>query len=169
MVSKTGQKRDRPPPRKTSPANEVKLAARDALRTQVLEQSESILNRYIEGESFDAIAKSLPFPCTGASIHYILRFAEETAALYASALDMRADFLAEQAIDYAKKAAQCGDPSGYKVAIDTNLKMAAKLNAKRWGDTSKLELTGKDGGALEIKADLSLTAEQAYERLIKGK
>mgnify|MGYP000175581978 CR=1 FL=1 len=33
---------------------------------------------------------------------------------------------------------------------------------------ASLELTGKNGGALEIKADLSLTAEQAYERLIKG-
>jgi hypothetical protein len=37
-----------------------------------------------------------------------------------------------------------------------------------YGDKSKLELTGKNGGALEIKADLTLTAEQAYERMVKG-
>jgi phosphoheptose isomerase len=55
------------------------------------------------------------------------------------------------------------------VAIDTHFKMAAKLNAAAYGDTSKVELTGKDGGAVEIKADMTITAEQAYERLIKGK
>jgi hypothetical protein len=31
-----------------------------------------------------------------------------------------------------------------------------------------VEHTGANGKAIEIKADLSLTAEQAYERLIKG-
>ena len=156
------------PARRLSPANQVKTAAREKLRQQVLELSDSIFDRYVEGESFDSIAKSLPFKIAGHALHYILRYSEETASVYASALDMRADFLAEQAIDYARQAAQCGDSSGLKVAIDTNLKMAAKLNVRRWGDTSKLELTGKDGGALEIKADLTLTAEQAYERLIKG-
>jgi hypothetical protein len=61
-----------------------------------------------------------------------------------------------------------GDAAGYRVAIDVNLKVAAKIAPREYGDTSKLELTGKNGGALQIKADLTLTAEQAYERLIKG-
>jgi hypothetical protein len=80
----------------------------------------------------------------------------------------RAHNLVDAALDYGRSAAAIGDSSGLKVAIDVNLKVAAKLNAAAYGDKSKVELTGANGGPLEMKADLSLTAEQAYERLIKG-
>jgi hypothetical protein len=92
---------------------------------------------------------------------------EETRETYANANILRSHNLIDAALDYGRQAAAIGDASGLKAAIDTNLKIAAKLNSA-YNDKASLELTGKDGGALEIKADLSLTAEQAYERLIRG-
>lgn len=138
------------------------------LKAQVLEVAEHVFDRYVFGESFQQIADSLPFKIQGWKLRQILMDSEETAEQYSMAGIERAHNLVDASIDYARKAALIGDAAGLRVAIDTNLKVASKLHAAEYGDKSKLELTGKDGKALEIKADLSLTAEQAYERLIKG-
>jgi hypothetical protein len=69
VVSKYGYKREPLPERRLSPANQVKTAAREKLRQQVLELSDSIFDRYVEGESFDSIAKSLPFKIAGHALH----------------------------------------------------------------------------------------------------
>lgn len=138
------------------------------LKADVLEIAEEVFNRYVWGESFQAIADTLPFKIPGWKLRQILMDSEETREQYAMAGIERAHNLVDASIDYARQAAAIGDASGLRVAIDTNLKVASKLNASDYGDKSKIELTGKNGGALQIKADLSLTAEQAYERLIKG-
>lgn len=138
------------------------------LKAQVLEVAEEVFDKYVWGESFQAIADGLPFEIPGWKLRQILMDSEETAEQYAMAGIERAHNLVDASIDYARRAAAIGDAAGLRVAIDTNLKVASKLHASEYGDKSKLELTGKDGKALEIKADLSLTAEQAYERLIKG-
>jgi hypothetical protein len=138
------------------------------LKADVLEIAEEVFNRYVWGESFQAIADTLPFKIPGWKLRQILMDSDETKEQYAMAGIERAHNLVDASIDYARQAAAIGDAAGLRVAIDTNLKVASKLNAADYGDKSKLELTGKDGKALEIKADLSLTAEQAYERLIKG-
>lgn len=138
------------------------------LKAQVLDVAEHVFDEYVFGKSFQQIADELPFKIAGWKLRQILMDSEETSEQYAMAGIERAHNLIDASIDYGRKAAAIGDSSGLKVAIDVNLKVAAKLNAADYGDKSKLELTGKNGGALQIKADLSLTAEQAYERLIKG-
>ena len=146
---------------------EAKRKADAALKAQVLIIADEVFDRYVYGESFQAIADTLPFNVPGWKLRQILMESEETRETYANANILRSHNLVESALDFGRAAAAQGDAAGYKVAIDTNLKVAAKLNAA-YNDKASLELTGRNGGALEIKADLTLTAEQAYERLIKG-
>lgn len=146
---------------------QAKRAAEAELKAKVLEVADDVFDRYVWGESFQSIADTLPFKVPGWKLRQILMDSEETRETYANANILRSHNLIEAALDYGRQAASIGDASGLKAAIETNLKIAAKLNAA-YNDKASLELTGKNGGALEIKADLSLTAEQAYERLIKG-
>ena len=147
---------------------EVKRIEAAKLKAQVMEVAEHVFDEYVFGKSFQQIADELSFKIQGWKLRQILMDSEETREQYSMAAIERAHNLVDASIDYARKAAAIGDAAGLRVAIDTNLKVASKLHAAEYGDKSKLELTGKDGKALEIKADLSLTAEQAYERLIKG-
>jgi hypothetical protein len=141
--------------------------AAELLRGQILSVADDVFDRYVEGESFQTIAASQPFAVQGWKLRQVLMDDQTTADRYATAGIERSHFLVDQALDHAKSAAALGDASGLKAAIDTNLKVAAKLNTF-YSDKSKVELTGANGSAIEIKADLSLSAEQAYERLIKG-
>lgn len=138
------------------------------LRANVLERAQEVFDRYVNGESYHAIAITMPFEVAGWKLRSILMENDQTKEMFSNVLAFRAHALVEQAIDHGRMAAAIGDSAGLRAAIDVNLKVAAKLAPREYGDTSKLELTGKNGGALEIKADLTLTAEQAYERLIKG-
>jgi hypothetical protein len=138
------------------------------LKANVLAVADEVFDRYVWGESFQAIADSLPFKIQGWKLRQILMDSEETRDHYSMCGIERAHNLVDAALDYGRRAAAIGDSSGLKVAIDTNLKVASKLNAAAYGDKTKVEHTGANGKAIEIKADLSLTAEQAYERLIKG-
>jgi hypothetical protein len=142
--------------------------AAEQLRADVLAVADDVFDRYVWGESFQAIADSLPFKVPGWKLRQILMDGEETRDQYAMAGIERAHNLVDAALDYGRTAAALGDAAGLRAAIDTNLKVAAKLHASAYGDKSKVEHTGANGKAIEIKADLSLTAEQAYERLIKG-
>ena len=142
--------------------------AAEQLRADVLSVADEVFDRYVWGESFQAIADSLPFKVPGWKLRQILMDSEETRDQYAMAGIERAHNLVDAALDYGRTAAALGDAAGLRAAIDTNLKVAAKLHASAYGDKSKVEHTGPNGKAIEIKADLSLTAEQAYERLIKG-
>jgi hypothetical protein len=142
--------------------------AAEQLKADVLEVADEVFDRYVWGESFQVIADSLPFKVPGWKLRQILMDSEETKEQYAMSGIERAHNLVDAALDYGRKAAAIGDAAGLRAAIDTNLKVAAKLHASAYGDKTKVEHTGANGRAIEIKADLSLTAEQAYERLIKG-
>lgn len=142
--------------------------AAEQLKADVLAVADDVFDRYVWGESFQAIADSLPFKVAGWKLRQILMDSEETKDQYAMSGIERAHNLVDAALDYGRTAAALGDAAGLRAAIDTNLKVAAKLHASAYGDKSKIEHTGANGKAIEIKADLSLTAEQAYERLIKG-
>lgn len=141
------------------------------LKAQVFAMAEEVFDRYVAGESFSEIAESLAeqgIRIQGWKLRSMLMDSPETSEQYKQLDIIRSHNLVDETIALARKAARIGDSAGIKAAIDTHLKVAAKLNHRDYGDKSKMELTGKDGNALEIKADLSLTAEQAYERLIKG-
>jgi hypothetical protein len=151
-----------------SPAYAVKRSEREEKRQKVLAMADEIFEQFACGKAFWTIARDLPFEIKPSAMRDILINSDETKERYATALVHRAHHLIETSIEHGQHAAMIGDAAGYRVAIDVNLKVAAKIAPREYGDTSKLELTGKNGGALQIKADLTLTAEQAYERLIKG-
>lgn len=140
--------------------------AADELRANVLKYSTQIMDQYIAGQSFVQIAESLPFKIPGWRLRTLLQTFEETKDSYWTLNLERAHNLIEAAIDNARAAALTGDPAGYRVANDTYLKVAAKIAPAEYGDKSKLELTGKDGGAIQVKADMTLSPADAYERLI---
>ena len=147
---------------------EPKRQADEIIKRQVLAIADEVFDRYVWGESFQSIADTLMFKISGWKLRDILMNHPDTAPTYTNIGIHRAHNLVDASIDYGRRAAAIGDPAGLRTAIDTNLKVAAKLHAAEYGDRTKMELTGKDGKPLEIKADLSLTAEQAYERLIRG-
>jgi hypothetical protein len=130
--------------------------------------ADELFDRYIRGERFYDLAAELvpgvPLP----RVRYLLSNDDDLSEGWSAAVIERSHYMIEENLTHAKMAAAVGDPAGLRVAIDTHFKMAAKLNAQ-YDEKSKVELTGKDGGAVEIKADMTITAEQAYERLIKGK
>ena len=155
-------------PPKLSAHLQPKLNAKAKLEADVMAVADEVFDRYVHGESFQTIAESLSFDIQGWKLRDVLMAHETTKDTYAKSGILRSHNLIDSSLEYAKRAATLGDAAGLRVAIDTNMKIAAKLNAIDYGDKSKLELTGKNGGALEIKADLTLTAEQAYERLVRG-
>lgn len=142
--------------------------AAEQLKADVLAVADEVFDRYVWGESFQEIAETMPFRVAGWKLRQILMDSDETADQYAMSGIERAHNLVDAALQYGRKAAAMGTESGLKAAIDVNLKVASKLHASAYGDKTKVEHTGANGKAIEIKADLSLTAEQAYERLIKG-
>ena len=47
------------------------------------------------------------------------------------------------------------DPASRRVRVETRLKLLAKWNPKMYGDTSKLALTGADGGAIKHEVEMA--------------
>lgn len=135
------------------------------LKAQVIAVADEVFQRYVEGESFVEIAKSLPFAVPGWKLRSILMISEETRDLFATAAVSRAHNLVESAIDYGRQAATIGDAAGLRTAIDVNLKVAGKMAPREYGDTKKVELTGQNGGPIKMVA---LTDEQLMEIAAKG-
>lgn len=138
--------------------------AADELRAQVLAVADEVFDRYVWGESFQAIAETLPFKVPGWKLRQILMEAEDTRESYANANILRSHNLIEQALDMGRQAAAQGDAAGFKVAIDTNLKIAAKINPV-YNDKSSVEVTGQGGGPIKL---LALTDEQLLEIAARG-
>lgn len=142
----------------------LKRSADAQLRAQVLEIAQDIFDRYVWGESFKDIAASLPFKIPGWRLRHILLESDETREMYTNAAVLRSHNLIEEALDYGRQAAAIGDSSGLKVAIDTNIKVAAKLNPA-YNDKATIEHTGQGGGPIKL---LALTDEQLLAIAAKG-
>jgi hypothetical protein len=155
-------------PRTDLPPHQIALALKrqeqvEAVRAVHLE----MFDEYIRGERFYDLAKQYLPEISLTRLRYIIETDPEINEAWMSAGIERSHYLIEETLRNAKLAAAVGDAAGYRVAIDTHFKMAAKLNSK-YDDKSKVELTGANGKPLELKADITLTSEQAYDRLIKG-
>lgn len=122
------------------------------LKAHVLEVADQVFDRYVWGESFQEIADSLPFAISGWKLRQILMDSEETADQYAMSGIERAHSLVDAALQYGRRAAAIGTESGLKAAIDVNLKVASKLHASAYGDKTKVEHTGANGGPIKLLA-----------------
>lgn len=135
-------------------------------RQQVIELADEVFDRYVWGESFQAIADSLKpkLNVPGWKLRQILMESEETKETYANANILRSHNLVEASLDYGRQAAAIGTEQGFKVAIDTQLKIAAKLNAA-YNDKASLEVTGKDGGPIKL---LAMTDDELLQIAAQG-
>lgn len=145
---------------------EPRLKAAEELKQKILDVADEVFDRYVWGESFQAIADSLKpeIKVAGWKLRQILMESEETRETYANANILRSHNLVEASLDYGRAAAAIGTESGYKVAIDTNMKVAAKLNAA-YSDKAKLEVTGENGGPVKL---LSMTDEDLMRIAAQG-
>ena len=125
-----------------------------------------IVAHWAAGKTFVQIVETLKIPMTGPELRtVIMRDAELRARLNAEH-GIRAHTMIDKVVEWCEEAAMQGN---HKVAIDTYLKLAARLSPSEHSDVSKVELTGKNGGPLQVKADLTLSPADAYERMVSGK
>lgn len=114
---------------------------------------EEILARLSDGEPLAAICRSderFPHPVVWGRW---VDADEQLAIAYARARDVGAHAIAEQALALADGVAVHGESiQKAKLQIETRLKLLAKWNPKLYGDTTKMALTGADGGAIKTEA-----------------
>lgn len=109
--------------------------------------------------------------------------------MYARAREDRADVLADEIVSIADeecvmvKHPQGGDGddgmtevvfdsvavSRNKLRVDARKWAASKLKPRSYGDKIQQEVTGAGGGPLQVKADVTLSPSDAYQRLLHGK
>jgi len=62
-----------------------------------------------------------------------------------------------------------GDMLGHrKLQIETRLKLLAKWDPKRYGDKVDINHGGQDGNPIKTESNVTVSAEEAYKRLIDG-
>lgn len=133
---------------------------------------EEILQRLSDGEPLAVICRSdKKFPHPTIWLDWV-RSDEELAIAYAHARDVGADAIAEQALEIIDAAPErvieyddqgntkSGRIDSAAVAwarnrADLRLKLLAKWNPKKYGDKQTTELTGADGGAVQVEGGLS--------------
>jgi hypothetical protein len=151
----------RPVPPHQQPAR----AARDLQEKAVLAVSETLFKRFVDGEALLTVASDLVPEIPSWRVRSIITSCPQLVERYDAALTERAHNLVEQAVAYGSTAAQIGDSAGLKVAIDVNMKVASKLAPNHYGEKTKMELTGKDGGPVKL---LAMTDEQLLEIAAKA-
>jgi hypothetical protein len=140
-------------------AQQMRLAA-------VLERQDEIFELYMCGHSFEVAVQMLGM--TESPNYVRLKLWEHAHDQYLMATKARAHNLVEKAVDVASLSTRLGDAAGMRVAVDTYLKVASKISPEDYGDKTKIEHTGKDGGPIETKADLTLSPADAYEKMVRG-
>lgn len=130
------------------------------------ELASAICHRMAEGESLREICRSDDMPDRTT----VMRWAVERPEFhdqYARAIDLRADHWADEILeisddgsnDYQQR--QNADGTTYetinhehvqrsKLRVDSRKWLMSKLASKRYGDRVTQEITGKDGGAIEV-------------------
>jgi hypothetical protein len=146
MAAKTTRK----PKGKAAKAKRQAAAPLAAARVDVTpELFEQLLARIIDGAMLDKLCAGPGMPSRSAVYAY-MRKHPEARVFMDEAVEGRADWRASKISDLAAKVeANEIDPQSARVAIDAHRFMIAKEAPRRYGD--KVELTGKDGNAIEVK------------------
>jgi len=109
-----------------------------------------VLERWVEGESFQQLAAYLTALFGFRVSHWALRkavmYTPEGLAKYNVAREHQAHRLVEQALDEADLASKDGD---YRFAAEFRLKLAGKLRPEEYGDRTQLEIGGIKGRPIE--------------------
>ncbi len=153
----------------------LKLTGRPTIYTEEL--AETICNRIAEGETLERIARDEGMPCRRTVWEW-----SKARPEFNHMLQRARELMAVSFVDEALEIADATMGKGYeeiqaaKLRIDTRKWIATKYGRAVFGDVVRKEMTGQDGGPIEIKrpSDLSkLTDEQLNQleelvRMIEG-
>lgn len=170
------------PTRKKAAPAEAKPPGRPSTFTP--EIASEICARLADGESLRKICQDEHMPGRRTVLEWLDDDAKASfRAKYARAREAQADLLAEEIVQIADTP-QMGIRS---VSKATGLEIteadmiehrrlqvlarqwyASKLAPKKYGDKVQQELTGADGGPIKTESNVTLSAEEAYKRLLNG-
>jgi len=108
------------------------------------EITEKICLRIAGGESLRAICSDKDLPHVSTILEWLHKH-EEFAEQYAHARNRQADHFAEEIIEISDNEK---DPQKARIRVDARKWYAGKVRPKKWGETSKHEITGADGERL---------------------
>lgn len=111
---------------------------------------DTLLEMYIDGMSFKQIVEQLQINASPASVRNYLF--QQHGEAYDRAIVERAHEMVDRNAEDAARASANGDSSGLKTAIETRFKLAAMYAPDQYGEKRRVELTGKDGGAIRLEA-----------------
>ena len=132
----------------------------------VIAHIDRIATLWAAGHTFDGIVAALKLPATGNQLRKVVFDNPDLVIRLDEYHEMRAQSLVEHAAELAYAAAATGEPAGYRIAIDTMMKLSAKLDPGAWGDGKKVEVTGAGGDPVAAKADITLSPSDAYARMV---
>ena len=126
--------------------------------------ADDIVERIANGETLRAICRDSHMP-TWSAVYRWISENEGFATAMNHARELGAEAIAEEALaiadtpeigeetedDGERLKVRRGDMLGHrKLQVDTRLKLLAKWHPKKYGDRSAVELTGADGGPVQI-------------------
>lgn len=141
---------------------------------------DTVCERLADGESLRAICSDEDMPSTHSFLKWVDRD-EELARQYARARESQADAIFDEILDIADDArndwmkTNGKDDEGYivngetarrsQIRIDARKWMAGKLRPKKYGEKYTAELTGANGGPVELVARRPISDEIDEQRL----
>lgn len=140
------------------------------------EMADTICSRLADGESLRTICRDEQMPGTSTVFRWLREFADFREQ-YALAREAQADALFDESLDIADDGsndwlpahnAEDGEEAGWRVngehiqrsklRIDTRKWMAGKLQPKKYGEKTQMQVTGADGGAIMTVTRIELVA-----------
>ena len=119
-----------------------------------------------DGKSIRAVCKLAGMP-SKATVFRWLRDIPEFAKMYEIATDERADTLIDEIVEIADSCRVDADSiRKAKLRIHARVEQAQKMKPRKYG--TKVQLTGDGGGPIQSNTNVTVTAEEAYKRLIDG-
>lgn len=132
--------------------------------------ADTILERIAGGASLRAVCGEEGMPSFQSWLRWVAEDRDGLRSRYEVAMDMRAQFLADELIEIADAApavATGGPGTGEasakvqaaKLRVDARKWLLARLSPKRYGDRVALEHTGAEGGPIETRGEFRVTPE----------
>lgn len=88
---------------------------------------------------------------------------------YARACEERKNWLAESIYDDIEESKQkIIDPATARVSIDAKKWLLSKLEPKKYGDRASVELTGSEGGAIELSHTVDIGKIKELNEMLDG-
>ena len=127
----------------------------------------SIAALWAAGGTFASIATALKLPLSGSQVREVVLASHDLVKCLDAHHETRSFLLADKAVEWACAPAATGTTAGYRIGIDTMLKLAARFNPLAWGDAGSAGPGKQDARRAAVTADVTLSPAEAYARLAK--